>query len=179
MSRHMSQHWNPTKNIQQTTYVETLNATYNINHLTNKLAETNVFEKSFNKANLKKSSFFCKNLKNHHFLTYFEKSSFFDKIWKNNNFWNFFLKNHHFSPNFEKSSIFVKTWKNHHFLTKTWKIIIFCTNLKNVVCCILSQSMSRHMLCFLLNVVCCVVLSFWTVYQPQFFFSKHIVVFAS
>ena len=50
------------------TYVETLNATYNINHLTNKLAETNVFEKSFN-------SKFEKIII---FLQEFEKSSFFD-----------------------------------------------------------------------------------------------------
>ena len=123
MSRHMSQHWNPTKNIQQTTYVETLNATYNINHLTNKLAETNVFEKSFNKANLKKSSFFCKNLKNHHFLTYFEKSSFFDKIWKNNNFLNFFF--------FEKSSFFPEFWKIINFCQNLKKSSFFNQNLKN------------------------------------------------
>ena len=35
---------------------------------------------------------------------------------------------------------------------------------QNVICCIMSQSMSRHLLCFSLYVVCLVLLRFWTVY---------------
>ena len=42
----------------------------------------------------------------------------------------------------------------------------------NVVCCINVSLMSRHMLCFLLYVVCCVVLSFWTVYSSVARFMK-------
>ena len=35
---------------------------------------------------------------------------------------------------------------------------------QNIICCIMSQSMSRHLSCFLLYVVCLVLLRFWTVY---------------
>ena len=34
---------------------------------------------------------------------------------------------------------------------------------QNIICCIMSQSMSRHLSCFLLYVVCLVLLRFWTV----------------
>ena len=61
----MSQQWNPTKNIQQTTQQTTLNATYNINLFANKLAKTNVQTKPT----------FCKKFKNHHY-SQFESSSY-------------------------------------------------------------------------------------------------------
>ena len=60
------------------------------------------------------------------------------------------------------------------FWEKKWRFSEKCRKLpetlrnaiifKNVICCIMSQSMSRHLSCFLLYVVCLVLLRFWTVY---------------
>jgi hypothetical protein len=70
----MSQHWNPTKNIQQTTQQATLNATYNINLFANKLAKTNT------QTQLLKIIIFGQFLKHHNFFPKFEKSSILAKF---------------------------------------------------------------------------------------------------
>ena len=68
-------------------------------------------------------SYCCQNLKNHHlykilknhqFLSNFEKSSIFFQILKNHHFGQF-LKINQFLPNFEKIIIFCQFLKNHHF----------------------------------------------------------------
>ena len=69
-----------------------------------------------------------------------------------------------FQPKITKCAPFwAQKWR---FSEKCWKspetlgnAIIF----KNVICCIMSKSMSRHLSCFLLYVVCLVWLRFWTV----------------